>query len=46
LKQNEIESHELYKKLRKKLDFIKKDDKNQLEMYKKIVEHMAESVWI
>lgn len=45
-KEKEQEIFEVYKKIRKQLEFVRKWEKIELEKYKKIVEHMSESIWI
>ncbi|MDD5213854.1 MAG: PAS domain-containing sensor histidine kinase [Candidatus Gracilibacteria bacterium] len=46
IKKTELNRLETLKKIRSKLDFVKKGHSQELEMYKKIVEHMSESIWI
>lgn len=45
-RQKEKEILDVYKKVRKQLEFVRKWEKRELEKYKKIVEHMSESIWI
>ncbi len=46
IKLKEKEMIESFRKIRKKLDFVRKWERLELEKYKKIIEHMSESVWI
>lgn len=45
-REKEKEILEVYKKVRKQLEFVRIWEKKELEKYKKIVEHMSESIWI
>lgn len=46
IKKSESDQLKILRKIRDKVDFVKKWYSQKLEMYEKIVEHMSESIWV
>lgn len=46
IKKSESDQLKILKKIRNKVDVVKKWYSQKLEMYEKIVEHMSESIWV